>query len=551
MAIRYKTLTQKEYDALGTYETDLIYFVADTGKQFLNGVEYPEDADLSKNVVKDYELKGDFGKESNLQIDGKAVVTVSANGKIDPSLVPEVGGTAWGAITGTLADQTDLQTALNAKANTSDIKQADWDESDSSAMDYIKGKPDLDKKLNAPTHNGSQGNFLTNNGVEPNTGLVNTIWTSGTLVPGAGYTSLGKVLTVTKTGTYTYGGTWETPEINDDYLCITATADNVTPQIYGTVINSGSSIGNYYFEKSTDGVTWTEFSVIANTSTAHNDIATLEHAGDKVYIRGVNPKGTGDAKRYLYFFCGGNSNCKIEGDITCLINRKGGVKNLTGISFFGLFRYCNYNGGIDVKLPSTILSAHCYDYMFYHATMYMKSVEVPWTGSFPTDSTAYWMTSAGSNNTVFKCPSSLDLTTRGENTVPSNFKITYTEVEQTKLFSGDYDDLTDKPDFSVMDESVKTGATVTINPSCTEVAQATVASALTLNAGTVAAGKIAYAEAVLDVATGATVTAGTGITFVDAPTAGKRNICVVRWADGIAKLYVTLTEDLDESSSSN
>ena len=77
----------------------------------------------------------------------------------------------------------------------------------------------------------------------------------------------------------------------------------------------------------------------------------------------------------------------------------------------------------------------------------------------------------------------------------------------------------------------------------------TVASALTLSAGTVTAGKIAYAEVVIDVEAGATVTAGTNITFVDEPTAGKRNVCVVRWADGAAKLYVTITEDLDASSS--
>jgi hypothetical protein len=31
------------------------------------------------------------------------------------------GGSSWGSITGTLSDQTDLQTALNAKANTSDV----------------------------------------------------------------------------------------------------------------------------------------------------------------------------------------------------------------------------------------------------------------------------------------------------------------------------------------------------------------------------------------------------------------------------------------------
>jgi len=65
--------------------------------------------------------------------------------------------------------------------------------------------------------------------------------------------------------------------------------------------------------------------------------------------------------------------------------------------------------------------------------------------------------------------------------------------------------------------------------------------------------EIAYAEVVLDVASNATVTAGTNMTFVDTPTVGKRNVCVVRWSGGVARLYVTITEDLpaDESSSSN
>jgi len=56
--------------------------------------------------------------------------------------------------------------------------------------------------------------------------------------------------------------------------------------------------------------------------------------------------------------------------------------------------------------------------------------------------------------------------------------------------------------------------------------------------------EIAYAEVVLDVASNATVTAGTNMTFVDTPTVGKRNVCVVRWQDGACKLYVVITEDL-------
>lgn len=56
-----------------------------------------------------------------------------------------------------------------------------------------------------------------------------------------------------------------------------------------------------------------------------------------------------------------------------------------------------------------------------------------------------------------------------------------------------------------------------------------------------------YMELTLDIASGATVTAGTNLTLVDTPTAGKRNICVVRWSNGVAKLYVTIVEDLPQA----
>ena len=84
-------------------------------------------------------------------------------------------------------------------------------------------------------------------------------------------------------------------------------------------------------------------------------------------------------------------------------------------------------------------------------------------------------------------------------------------------------------------------------PSGQNTGVVTVSSTLTLNAYPTSVNEIAYAEIVLDVATGATVTAGTNLTLVDTPTAGKRNICVVRWSNGVAKLYVTIVEDLPQA----
>lgn len=87
----------------------------------------------------------------------------------------------------------------------------------------------------------------------------------------------------------------------------------------------------------------------------------------------------------------------------------------------------------------------------------------------------------------------------------------------------------------------------TVCAGSTETGVLTVASALTLNAMPNASTDIAYAEVVLDIAAGATVTAGSNITFVDTLTAGKRNVCVVRWSGGVARLYVTIVEDLPQA----
>jgi hypothetical protein len=94
--------------------------------------------------------------------------------------------------------------------------------------------------------------------------------------------------------------------------------------------------------------------------------------------------------------------------------------------------------------------------------------------------------------------------------------------------------------------ATSSGTTYVIAPGLATTPVITVFSALTLSASTSALTHIAYAEVVLDIASGATVTAGYNLTLVDTPEAGKRNICVVRWSGGVAKLYVTIVEDLPQ-----
>ncbi len=141
-----------------------------------------------------------------------------------------------------------------------------------------------------------------------------------------------------------------------------------------------------------------------------------------------------------------------------------------------------------------------------------------------------WLEGASSTG-VFECPSALDCSIRDDSHVPAGWTIVRT----------------DSPKSITSPITASSEATYQVSPNTPDVPVVTVASALTLKVKAIDSGSIAYAEIVLDVATGATVTAGINLTLVDTPTAGKRNICVVRWSNGVAKLYVTIVEDLPQA----
>ena len=202
-----------------------------------------------------------------------------------------------------------------------------------------------------------------------------------------------------------------------------------------------------------------------------------------------------------------------------------------------LANYCYYNmfAGCPSltevpELPATILADYCYQYMFYGCNA-LKKVKVgfyDWKSGI--NATTEWLTNVPSDG-VFECPSALDCSTRDKSHVPAGWTIVRT----------------DAPKSITSPTTASSEATYQVSPNTPSVPVVTVSSALTLNASTVDNGRVTYAEVVLDVATGATVTAGTNLTLVDAPTAGKRNICVVRWSNGVAKLYVTIVEDLPQA----
>lgn len=103
------------------------------------------------------------GEQGLLNLQQGANVTIVDNGLGTVTISAGVSSIAWGDILGTLSDQTDLQNALDAKANTVDLGptafsndyndldnlptipaaqiQSDWNQSNSSALDFIKNKP--------------------------------------------------------------------------------------------------------------------------------------------------------------------------------------------------------------------------------------------------------------------------------------------------------------------------------------------------------------------------------------------------------------------------
>ena len=188
-------------------------------------------------------------------------------------------------------------------------------------------------------------------------------------------------------------------------------------------------------------------------------------------------------------------------------------------------------------LPGTSTAQGCYQSMFYGCTglKYLKVAFTSWAGN-NYNFTSGWLNYASSSG-VFDCPSTLDTTTRDVTHVPSGWTVAHGANEPGS-------------DTTSAVESTDT-TSYCVCPGSKEVGVLTVASSLTLDAYPAASTDIAYAEVVLDLAASATVTAGSNLTLVDTPTDGQRNICVVRWSGGSARLYVTLTEDLPSSSSSS
>lgn len=149
-----------------------------------------------------------------------------------------------------------------------------------------------------------------------------------------------------------------------------------------------------------------------------------------------------------------------------------------------------------------------------------------YTGRHLTDD---WLKNTNSTG-ILICPETLDTTIRDATHIPSGW---------TAVQGNDFD--TD----AKINASSCSSSDVLVSPSNDDAIVINAQNSLTINANSlVDSSCIAYAEIVIDLAAGASVTAGTGLTLVDMPTDGKRNVCVVRWQGGAARLYVVDVMDI-------
>ena len=186
-------------------------------------------------------------------------------------------------------------------------------------------------------------------------------------------------------------------------------------------------------------------------------------------------------------------------------------------------------------LPATSVVDYCYENMFTNCEKLekVKASFSEWrVGTSGTSNlhTENWLSGASSEG-VFEFTSPFTVTTRDVSHVPVGWTIVYSCSPQSMNIYG----------------YKMSGTQYWIRNNLQYTPVLTVDSTLTLNSSTLASTDIAYTEIVLDVATGATVTAGNNLTLVDEITAGKRNICVCRWSGGVCKVYVTIVEDLPQA----
>lgn len=122
-------------------------------------------------------------------------------------------------------------------------------------------------------------------------------------------------------------------------------------------------------EKSTDGTTWTSYSIWQTI--------TLSNIGDKIYFRNTSTTDTGfstNTSNYYYFSMDGS--IAASWDINYLLNKNSTLSCSSSATFLRLFRDCSALTTCP-KLPATTLTDLCYNNMFRGCTNLDTLPELP------------------------------------------------------------------------------------------------------------------------------------------------------------------------------
>ena len=372
----------------------------------------------------------------------------------------------------------------------------------------------------------------------------------------------------------------------NDYLCFTAKEAGTTVALDKTGTPDAIDL-----EYSTDKVNWTAYTWSDTTGA----VVTLANIGDKVYFRGNNDHISKMTSAYYKFTTGTTTSSAmyyptLTGNVMSLVDKT--CRSLvipSSYCFTRLFAGTKIGRDSKPRLPALVLKSYCYYGMFYSSGILLNEVpELPapasglanncynnmfntisiygdidlrkvfpnLSGTILTDSSVtyafnrmfynaanhvYCHFSNGGNDNNFTefCAGIF------EGAAAWAGKISSATFVQSATGSNALRDAYIRNTVMRQSSLTATDGAISVSPCSQAYLYHNAAANVTVNAtASSVTTQVMYAEFVVDVASGVTLTAGTNMTFVDTPAAGKRSICVLRWTGSSCRLYVVDEQDI-------